>query len=225
MLYTEDKDFKQRETASVFSEIASQLSRAGREFYSRGWVYGTSGNFSAVINEDPLRLAITSSGVDKSALSPCNILQIDAEGEPLLGEGKSSAETLLHLIVVKARRARAVLHTHSIWSTVLSELCAADRGITITGFEMLKGLHGVLTHEHQEWIPIIENTQKWEESRSHIEDVLSQHPAAHGFLIRGHGFYTWGRDVAEAKRHVEIFEFLFEVLGRKYSIARGEKFA
>jgi methylthioribulose-1-phosphate dehydratase len=225
MPYTENEDLKQRETAPAFSEIASQLSRAGREFYSRGWVFGTSGNFSAVIDEDPLHLAITSSGVDKSVLSPGNILQIDAEGK-LLGEGgRSSAETLLHLIVVKARRARAVLHTHSVWSTVLSELCAGDGGISITGFEMLKGLDGVQTHEHREWVPIIENTQQWDESRRHIEDVLRRHPDAHGFLIRGHGLYTWGRDVAEAKRHVEIFEFLFEVLGRKYSIANREKFA
>jgi methylthioribulose-1-phosphate dehydratase len=225
MSHTENEDLKQREPAPAFSEIASQLSRAGREFYSRGWVFGTSGNFSAVIDEDPLQLAITSSGVDKSVLSPGNILQIDAEGK-LLSEGsKSSAETLLHLIVVKARRAGAVLHTHSIWSTVLSELCAGDGGISITGFEMLKGLHGVQTHEHHEWVPIIENTQQWDESRRHIEDVLRRHPDAHGFLIRGHGLYTWGRNVAEAKRHVEIFEFLFEVLGRRYSIANRENFA
>jgi methylthioribulose-1-phosphate dehydratase len=225
MPYTENEDLKRRETASAFSEVASQLSQVGREFYSRGWVFGTSGNFSAVIDEDPLRLAITSSGVDKSVLSPGNILQIDAEGKLLLEGRRSSAETLLHLIVVKARRTGAVLHTHSIWSTVLSELCAGDGGISITGFEMLKGLHGVQTHEHQEWVPIIENTQQWDESRRHIEGVLSQHPDAHGFLIRGHGLYTWGRDVAEAKRHVEIFEFLFEVLGRKYSIANREEFA
>lgn len=225
MLYTQNEDFKQQETASAFSEIASQLSQAGREFYSRGWVYGTSGNFSAVIDENPLQMAITSSGVDKSVLSPNNILQIDAEGEPLLEGGRSSAETLLHLIVVKVRRAGAVLHTHSIWSTVLSELYAGDRGIPITGFEMLKGLHGVQTHEHHEWVPIIENTQQWDESRRHIEDVLTQYPDAHGFLIRGHGLYTWGLNVAEAKRHVEIFEFLFEVLGRKYSITNREKFA
>lgn len=225
MPYTENEDLKQRETTSAFSEVASQLSRVGREFYSRGWVFGTSGNFSAVIDEDPLQLVITSSGVDKSVLSPCNILQIDGEGKLLMEGGRSSAETLLHLIVVKARRAGAVLHTHSIWSTVLSELCAGDGGISITGFEMLKGLHGVQTHEHHEWVPIIENTQQWDESRRQIEDVLRQHPDAHGFLIRGHGLYTWGRDVAEAKRHVEIFEFLFEVLGRKYSIANREKLA
>jgi methylthioribulose-1-phosphate dehydratase len=225
MLYTENEDLKQRETASAFSEIASHLSQVGREFYSRGWVFGTSGNFSAVIGEDPLHLAITSSGVDKSVLSPGDILQIDAEGKLLLEGRRSSAETLLHLIVVKARGAGAVLHTHSIWSTVLSELCAGDGGISLTGFEMLKGLHGIQTHEHHEWVPIIENTQQWDESRRHIEDVLRQHPDAHGFLIRGHGLYTWGRDVAEAKRHVEIFEFLFEVLGRKYSITNREKFS
>ena len=32
---------------------------------------------------------------------------------------------------------------------------------------------------------------------------------APGYLIRGHGLYTWGRDVAEALRHLEAFDFLF----------------
>jgi methylthioribulose-1-phosphate dehydratase len=33
-------------------------------------------------------------------------------------------------------------------------------------------------------------------------------------LLKAHGLYTWGADVAEARRHVEILEFLLEVLTR-----------
>ncbi|MET1163044.1 MAG: class II aldolase/adducin family protein, partial [Pseudoxanthomonas sp.] len=29
------------------------------------------------------------------------------------------------------------------------------------------------------------------------------------YLIDGHGLYAWGRDMAEARRHLEAFEFLF----------------
>jgi len=110
----------------------------------------------------------------------------------------------------------AVLHTHSVWSTILSE-ATADGGdsLTIEGLEMLKGLDGVGTHEHRERLPIVENTQDWTAAAPRIEAMLRENPGAHGFLIRGHGLYTWGRDLAEAKRQIEILEFLFEVMGRK----------
>jgi methylthioribulose-1-phosphate dehydratase len=71
------------------------------------------------------------------------------------------------------------------------------------------------THEHREWLPILDNTQDWVAAVPQVEAILTHHPDAHGFLIRRHGLYTWGRDLAEARRHVEILEFLFEVMGRK----------
>jgi methylthioribulose-1-phosphate dehydratase len=107
-----------------------------------------------------------------------------------------------------------VLHTHSVWSTLLSEQRAPAGGIAIEGYEMLKGLDGVSTHAHREWLPIVENRQDWEEGASAVVTALEAHPAAHGLLLRGHGLYTWGRDVAEARRHLEILEFLLEVVGR-----------
>jgi methylthioribulose-1-phosphate dehydratase len=106
------------------------------------------------------------------------------------------------------------LHTHSIWSTILSDV-ATEGGLAIEGYEMLKGLEGVGTHEHREWLPILENTQDWAAAVPQVEAMLAQHPDAHGFLIRRHGLYTWGRALAEAKRQMEILEFLFEVMGRK----------
>jgi methylthioribulose-1-phosphate dehydratase len=79
---------------------------------------------------------------------------------------------------------------------------------------MLKGLEGVRTHEHREWLPILENSQDTARMAQAVEATLKEHPTAHGFLIKRHGLYTWGQDPAEAKRHVEILEFLLEVLGR-----------
>lgn len=197
-----------------FSELALALVEAGRGFYSRGWVMGTSGNFSAVLAREPLRLAITASGNDKGNLSSEHILQIDADGKIVYGEGRPSDETLLHLAVIRLRGAGAVLHTHSVWSTILSEKHSDERGFAIEGYEMLKGLSGVRTHEHREWLPIIENSQDMTALAREVEQMLAEQSDAHAFLLRGHGLYTWGRDLAEARRHIEILEFLLEVTGR-----------
>ena len=199
------------------ANYAARLADIGRNFYRRGWVLGTSGNFSAVLSHDPLQLAITASGLDKGNLTPEHILQIDADGQIIAGQGKPSDETPLHLTAVKLRGAGAVLHTHSVWSTLLSQnMFAAADGIAISGYEMLKGLAGVKTHEHTEWLPIIENSQQMDELARTVEATLQRFPAAHGFLLRGHGLYTWGKDLREAQRHIEIFEFLLEVVGRSH---------
>ncbi len=216
MLRSENNDEK-----NSFTALATALAVIGKGFYARGWVLGTSGNLSAVIGYDPLRLAITASGVDKGNLTSEQILQIDGDGNMLAGTGKPSDETKLHLVAVKLRGAGAVLHTHSIWSTMLSNACAEAGGIRISGYEMLKGLAGVKTHEHQEWLPIIENSQDMPELAKTVAAALQSNPEAHGFLLRGHGLYTWGRDLNEAKRHIEIFEFLLEVMGRTPGILPG----
>ena len=197
-----------------FAELAAQLAEIGRQCHARGWALGTSGNFSAVVNRDPLRLAITTSGLDKGTLSAGEIVEIDEHGKVVAGSGRPSAEASLHLAIARGRGAGAVLHTHSIWSTILSDAATED-GLAIEGYEMLKGLDGVGTHEHREWLPILDNTQDWAAAVPQVEAILAEQPAAHGFLVRGHGLYTWGRDLAEAKRQVEILEFLFEVMGRK----------
>ena len=110
--------------------------------------------------------------------------------------------------------AGAVLHTHSIWSTILSDMHAGAGGVSICGYEMLKGLHGVTTHEHREWIPVLENDQDMSRLAVVLEDVLVQHEAAHAILLRRHGLYTWGATLGDAERHVEILEFLFETVCR-----------
>ena len=198
--------------------VDAELIRIGRRFDARGWVLGTSGNFSAVLGRDPLRLAITRSGTHKGDLTPDDILEY-GDGRVLKGEGSASAETALHLEIIAARAAGAVLHTHSIWSTLLSHRYAEDGGIAITGYEMLKGLSGVTTHEHREWLPILENDQDMPRLARVLRDVLADHPSCHGFLLRRHGLYTWGTTPAEAARHVEILEFLLESVARSKEAA------
>lgn len=195
-----------------------QLIEIGHRFYTRGWALGTSGNFSTVVSRDPLRMAITMSGVEKGRLSSDMIIQIDDQANVISGSGKPSDETLLHLALVQAKSAGAVLHTHSVWSTMLSKLYSSIGYLKIEDFEMLKGLSGIKTHQHCEYLPIIDNSQNMIELSKTMLDRLSENPNAHGVLIEGHGLYTWGKDLKEAERHVEILEFLLEVKGRLLSI-------
>lgn len=199
-----------------FQTAAEELSAIGAEFYRRGWVLGTSGNFSAAVSRQPLQVCITASGNEKGTLGAANFLTIDADGAILQGAGKPSAETSVHLAIYNSREnAGAILHTHSVWGTILSDVFFEGGAIEIEGYEMLKGLAGVTTHEHIEFLPIVENSQDYVALARVIENTLRENPAAHGVYLRRHGLYTWGNSIAEAKRHVEIFEFLFEVLGRR----------
>ena len=198
----------------TFSAAADELVAIGRRFYARDWVLGTSGNFSAVTSSRPLRLAITASTAHKGKLAASQILEIDEKGRVTGGQtGRPSAETPLHVEIVKRRGAGAVLHTHSVWSTILSDRYAKDHGLAIHGYEMVKGLDQVTTHEHREWIPIVENDQDMGRLGRHVRGLLRKFPVAHAFLIRRHGLYTWGHTLADAERHVEILEFLFETIG------------
>jgi methylthioribulose-1-phosphate dehydratase len=197
-----------RETAAALVEIAAGLHR-------RGWMLGTSGNLSGVTSRDPLRLAITRSGVDKGALAPGDVLEIDGDGAVLTGEGRSSDETALHLALVR-RGAGAVLHTHSVWATLLSDVHLGAGGLVLEGYEMLKGLSGVKSHQHREWLPVLDNSQDYVQLAAEVEDTLDRHPGSHALLLRGHGLYAWGADLREARRHVEVLEFLLEVRGRLF---------
>ncbi len=198
-----------------FDDIATDLAAVGRRLDACGWVRGTSGNFSAVIARQPLRLAVTSSAAAKGSLCAEQILEIDASITTVgRHTGTPSAEALLHVNLVQLRGAGAVLHTHSIWATMLSDQYATAGGLAIEGYEMLKGLDGVTSHEHSEWLPIVENDQDMPRLRDATSRVLAEHPGAHGVLIRRHGLYTWGDDLAAAVRHVEILEFLLEVVAQ-----------
>jgi methylthioribulose-1-phosphate dehydratase len=198
-----------------FKNLALDLADCGREFYRRGWVLGTSGNFSALIESEPLKLCITASGNEKGDLDETHFLEVNADSEVLQGIGKPSAETLIHLAIYRfLPETKSILHTHSVWGTILSDVHFEKGYIEISGYEMLKGLAGVKTHEHTEKVPIIENSQDYIVLSNVIENVLRENPDCHGVYLRRHGLYTWGESIAEAKRQIEIFEFLFEVLGR-----------
>jgi methylthioribulose-1-phosphate dehydratase len=197
------------------SVVAESLCSTARWCYTRGWVPATSGNFSARHSEAG-RILITASGLDKGTLTPAGLLEVDLEGRVLSGVGKPSAETGLHLVLYKARPAAgAILHVHTVWNTLLSGIHAAAGHVAIEGYELLKGLSGVDTHMCVEQVPILKNSQNYAELTAQLAAALKQYPDAHGVLLSRHGLYTWGESVAEARRHLEALEFLFEVEGRR----------
>jgi methylthioribulose-1-phosphate dehydratase len=204
-----------------YADQVEGLRRAGYIFWRRGWSLGTSSNYSVVVERDPLMLLVTASGKDKGQLRGDDFVLVGSKGEPtLLDQPKSSAETLLHCVAANLfPDVGSVLHTHSTWSTLLSQRFAAQGGILFEGFEMLKGLSGVRSHEHREWLPIFDNTQDIPSLAKSVAAMHEEKGIAHGYLIKGHGLYTWGRDLDEALRHIEIWEFLLECLGRQISMA------
>ncbi|MDG2012565.1 MAG: methylthioribulose 1-phosphate dehydratase, partial [Pirellulaceae bacterium] len=179
-----------------------------------------SSNYSVVLSHEPLELLITASGKDKGDLGSEDFVRVDGEAQPVVaGQPKSSAETWLHVVAAANRHdVGAVLHTHSVWGTLLSDHFGDAGGFWISGYEMLKGLEGVRTHEHRQWVPIYENTQDIPTLAEQVKDQFQSPDQApfHGFLMRNHGLYTWGKDLFAARRHVEIFEFLFECVARKH---------
>lgn len=206
-----------QEQPSGLESLARQLSRTMSAIHARGWCDGTGGNFSCVAQRQPLLLLMAPSGVDKGAVRAADLILVNGDTQVLRGAGRASAETRLHLAIVAATGAGAVLHTHSQAATLLSQHFAprehetgnwAAGSVELEDLEMLKGLHGIATHATQVSLPVLANDQDLERLSGRATPLLPAAP--HGLLIAGHGLYAWGRDLAEARRHLEILEFLLE---------------
>lgn len=194
-------------------EQAEALCRAAHECARRGWLPATSGNFSFCAKG---RIFITASGLDKGAITPEDLLEIDTQCEVVAGAGSPSAETSLHGVIYRDRPGTgAIFHVHTVWNTLLSDRFARAGAVALEEYELLKALAGVDTHEHRELVPILENSQEYVGLATELEAALRNYPAAHGVLLRRHGLYTWGESVAGARRHIEALEFLFEVESRR----------
>ena len=194
---------------------AEALCATARWCYARGWVPATSGNFS-VRDRGGKHILISPSGLDKGLMTRADLLEADLNGRPFHPAKKPSAETALHAIIYRDRpAAHAILHVHTIWNTILSGRFAELGYVPIGGYELLKGLSGVSTHEYEERVPILENSQDYATLAAELAAALSKFGDAHGVLLSRHGLYTWGKSVAETRRHLEALEFLFEVEGRR----------
>ncbi len=197
--------------ASEEFELRSQeLIGAGQFFHERGWAPATSGNYSARLAGN--HIAITVSGVHKGELTPTDLMVVDLGGHKIashLDTQRSSAETLLHTQVYGLdEKVGAVLHSHSPVSTVISRL-RGDR-IILKGYELQKAFPGIETHAGRVIVPIFDNEQHIPRLARQVEAYWQGPEPMFGYLIRGHGLYSWGARVADARRHIEAFEFMFE---------------
>lgn len=187
-------------------ELARLLIGNIRELAQAGWTPATSSNFSHRLDDH--HAAITVSGRDKGRLVEDDIMVVDFDGRAVGRPLRPSAETLLHTQLYRRYpEIGCVLHTHSPVQTVASRLYAGAGHVRLEGYELLKAFHGNSTHETAVDVPVFANTQDMDVLAAQV-DALLDRQAMRGYLIDGHGLYAWGRDMAEARRHLEAFEFL-----------------
>lgn len=186
--------------------LAGELATNVRELAARGWTPATSSNFSQRLDER--HAAITISGRDKGALAEDDIMVVDLDGSAVGSSHRPSAETLLHTqLYRRLPEVGCVLHTHSRTQTVASRLFAGAGSIRLAGYELLKAFSGNTTHESELTVPVLPNSQDMPTLAAQVDVLLDGGPMW-GYLIDGHGLYAWGRDMAEARRHLEAFDFL-----------------
>ena len=188
--------------------LSLEIIEAGRFLYGRGWSPATSSNYSTRLSASEALLTV--SGKHKGQLGLDDVLATDMAGNSLEPGKKPSAETLLHTQLYSWRPdIGAVLHTHSVNATVLSRLTQGD-SIEFEDYELQKAFSGVSTHESRVLVPIFDNDQDIARLAAKVQPWLEAHPDCVGYLIRGHGLYTWGARMSDALRQIEAFEFLFE---------------
>ena len=189
---------------------ASQLIiDAGRFLYSNGWSPATSSNYSARIDEQ--HIAVTVSGKHKGDLGADDVMVVNLSGEPVQSDCKPSAETALHTVIYDLfPNINAVLHTHSIAATVLSRSMVGESELCLRDYELQKAFPSYDSHESEIIIPVFENTQNIAELAEKTQGYFKAYPQTPGYLIRGHGLYTWGDTMADCLRHIEALEFLLQ---------------
>lgn len=189
---------------------AGQLVECIHFLHQQGWAPATSSNYSFRMPGEST-ITISSSGKDKGIFSLEDLMEVDLGGRPVNDTRKPSAETLLHTLIYQRRpEVTCILHTHTVYNTVLSQVYQQKGSLQLSGFELLKGISGIKTHESTVDLPIFANAQDMQKLSARIALYWDQHPDLSGFLLAGHGLYTWGKSIAEAKRHIEVFEFLFD---------------
>lgn len=201
------------------SKIAQELAMWIIEMNKRGWSAATGTNYSFRTEDNPDMYWVSKSGIDKSKFQSDDFMLVFSDGvvHEEYKNIKPSAENLLHALIYANSEANVVLHSHSVNSTLLSQFYfdKGDKFLDITNFEVQKAVKGCNSHEETLSVPIFENSQNIKELADVIQTKWSFCDKASAFLIGNHGLYTWGKDIAEAKRHIEAYEFLFDCIYKK----------
>lgn len=174
----------------------------------KGWCPATGGNMS--LRLDAQHCLVTESGKDKGSLSEQDLLLVETANNRVPSGRTPSAETGLHTLIYRLYPAvGAILHTHSVNATVLSRVEKSD-ALVLQGYEMQKSLSGQKNHLDSVNIPIFDNDQDIPALAARVAAFAELTPLQYGFLVRGHGLYCWGNQVAQARRQLEGLEFLFQ---------------
>lgn len=193
-------------SATPLHDAGTALAAESARYAALGWMRGSSGNLSVVLDRDPLRVAVTASGRDKGELTADDVVVVDSTGtavpdQPRPGQ-KPSAEAGLHARIAEVAGAGAVVHVH-----VLTAVLAAERwprGPQLADLEMLKGF-GRAAHADPVTIPVVANSQDMSVLGSAFEAVHD--PATPALIVARHGLYVWGRDLRQARHHAECLEW------------------
>jgi methylthioribulose-1-phosphate dehydratase len=184
-----------------------------RAFYDRGWVSGSGGGICGVHDG---RLLVAPTGVHKERVRPEDLFVVDAAtGQvtqpPARRYLKPSECTSIFCAIIAARGAGSIVHSHALSSVLVGDLVGDDDALTIRDLEMLKGLPGV-SNRDEHLVPVIDNTEREHQLTEAVAKALDdpRFANAHAILVRDHGAYIWGSDVWDAKKHAEVYHFLFE---------------
>jgi L-fuculose-phosphate aldolase len=170
------------------------LVAAGARLAATGLVVGGAGNVSVRVDDG---MVITPRGCRLGALRPEECLVTDLDGRVLEGDGMASSETPLHCAAYAATGAGAVVHTHSLFCSVVSTLVSE-----IVGIHYAVALFGgsVRVADYA--------TFGSPELAGHVAQALR---GRRGALMRSHGAVTVAADLAEAVELAETLEWLASV--------------
>lgn len=194
-------------------EEMKKLAQLVRIMNLQGHNPATSGNYSLRSKTTPDIALVSESGIDKSKFTEENFLPVFYKTRQLHADyshRKSSDETDIHLTIYQVTNANCVLHSHMLDALLFADLFAGKPYATISQLELLKGFKGIKTHELDIHIPLFENTQDIAGLAEIIKPSILAQPNSYGLLLRGHGIYVWGDSVEEAKRHLEVFQYIFK---------------
>jgi methylthioribulose-1-phosphate dehydratase len=197
------------EGSGLLEAAGRALAAEAARFAGIGWMRGTSGNLSIVLNREPLRLAVTVSGLDKGDLTSADAVVVNEFGRAIPEQPRPglipSAEAELHARVASLSGAGAVVHVHAL-QAVLAGHWWPD-GIVLRDLEMLKGI-GRNAHDETVTIPVVPNGQDMRVLGDEVAKVFDARTPA--IVVARHGMYAWGRDLLQARHHTEIVEFLLQ---------------
>lgn len=195
----------------MIEAMKEALTQVIRMYHVKGWSPATSTNYSFRMPENPNVIIVSRSGIDKSVFKAADFMEVDMQGSPLPDYAgiRPSAETLIHCqLYTLFPETMCIVHSHSVYSVLQS--MKNEQSVMLSGYEVLKGFEGIKTHETTVQIPVFANTQDMP-AFSQLLETEKERLTVPAFIMRQHGTYAWGRNLLEAKRHLETTEYLLEV--------------